>query len=388
MKGALQPSLSQPLAALAPKTASGGKIRARRFAPAWRADKPLYRFGKTRHRAQTRVGAPILANTIGNLVADGIAGNNSKELRQQRIAGNADGLRKILPGADLSGFDAAATALADNPNSSEAKGLLEYEARKLLIGNRGNAAVEDLINSIGGSLPKDYLASGADIFVQGDRNYLVGSLIDNSGIWLGEKQQQIGSAVGEFMDEHPGAALAARLFDTGVAAVAPIKYLGAKALDYGKDGISDWIADKMEGPRLWSADKAEAGGNGAVFAGAVFMGGIGALKGGINFTESATVRARRLGREGEAAAGITGSKIGVEINGRMRFPDEISPTTIKEVKNVGRQGWTRQLKDYSDLAKSEGKTFELWIRPETRVSRVLEQARRDGNVVFKFIGVD
>ena len=73
MKGASQPSLSQPLAALAPKTASGGKIRARRFAPAWSADKPLYRFGKTRQRAQTRVGARILANTIGNLAAEKLA---------------------------------------------------------------------------------------------------------------------------------------------------------------------------------------------------------------------------------------------------------------------------------------------------------------------------
>ncbi|WP_156309854.1 DUF4157 domain-containing protein, partial [Novosphingobium sp. AAP93] len=47
----------------------------RRFAPAWSADKPLYRFGKIRRRAQTRVGAPILANTIGNLVADAVAGD-------------------------------------------------------------------------------------------------------------------------------------------------------------------------------------------------------------------------------------------------------------------------------------------------------------------------
>ncbi|WP_156309586.1 hypothetical protein [Novosphingobium sp. AAP93] len=101
MKGALQPSLSQPLAALAPKTASGGKIRARRFAPAWSADKPLYRFGKIRHRSQTRVGHPILANTIGNLVADGIAGGRKSkaEDRSGRIYNPETGEEIIIPSA-------------------------------------------------------------------------------------------------------------------------------------------------------------------------------------------------------------------------------------------------------------------------------------------------
>lgn len=75
MKGATRILPSQPLLPSAPKTASGGKIRARRFAPAWSADKPLYRFGKTRRRAQSRVGAPILGQTVGGVLADRMAGN-------------------------------------------------------------------------------------------------------------------------------------------------------------------------------------------------------------------------------------------------------------------------------------------------------------------------
>ena len=39
--------------------------------------------------------------------------------------------------------------------------------------------------------------------------------------------------------------------------------------------------------------------------------------------ETATARAARLGREGEAAVGITGPKVGVKINGRTRFPVEV-----------------------------------------------------------------
>ncbi|KPF78971.1 hypothetical protein, partial [Novosphingobium sp. AAP93] len=75
------------------------KIRARRFAPTWRADKPLYRFGKIGHRAQTPVGAPILANTIGNLVADRIAGGGRlkidpkiKKEFDRRLAAAADAI--------------------------------------------------------------------------------------------------------------------------------------------------------------------------------------------------------------------------------------------------------------------------------------------------------
>ncbi|MEZ5688505.1 MAG: hypothetical protein R3E21_06950 [Caenibius sp.] len=191
----------------------------------------------------------VIANTIGNLVAEGVAGNgDAKALRQERLAANVEGIRQLVPSADTSGMEAAAQALAASPNSRDAKAALEYETRKLLIANRGNAAVEDLIGAIGGSLPKDYLASADNIIVEAHRDYLVGALIDRSGIWLGEKQQQVGAAVGQFMEEHPGAALAARLFDTGVAAVAPVKYLAGMALDYGKDSISPYT--RYSGPAI------------------------------------------------------------------------------------------------------------------------------------------
>lgn len=73
MEGASRASPSPLLCALAPKTASGGKIRTSRFAPGLSARKSLYRFGKTYLRSRTRVGAPILGNTIGNLAAEKIS---------------------------------------------------------------------------------------------------------------------------------------------------------------------------------------------------------------------------------------------------------------------------------------------------------------------------
>ena len=99
--------------------------------------------------------------------------------------------------------------------------------------------------------------------------------------------------------------------------------------------------------------------------------------------ESATARAGRLGREGEAAAGISGPKVGVQINGRMRFPDELSPTLLMEVKNVVRQGWTRQLKDYADLARERKIPFELWVRENTKLTAPLRTARDRGEVIIR-----
>lgn len=104
MIGASRALPSQPLGTLAPKTASGGKIRARRFAPAWSADKPLYRFGKIRHRGQPRVGARILANTIGNLVADRISRRPRLDYEDVGTdAGVAGGAGSTPGGNDVSG---------------------------------------------------------------------------------------------------------------------------------------------------------------------------------------------------------------------------------------------------------------------------------------------
>jgi len=117
--------------------------------------------------------------------------------------------------------------------------------------------------------------------------------------------------------------------------------------------------------------------------GATLIPGVGKAAGKLLTGETTIARAARLGREGERAAGVVGPKSGILINGRMRFPDEITPTTIKEVKNVGRQGWTSQLRDYADLARSEGKTFELWVRQNTQISRNLRAAEIRGDVIIK-----
>lgn len=104
-------------------------------------------------------------------------------------------------------------------------------------------------------------------------------------------------------------------------------------------------------------------------------------------TESATVRAAQLGRAGEEAVGIVGPKTRIQIPGtdRIRIPDQLTSTTLTEVKNVGSQSYTQQLRDFSTYAQQTGRAFELYVRPGTQLSGPIQQAVARGEVVIKFI---
>ena len=88
MTGAVRNIPSQPLCTLAPKTASGGKIRAHRIAPERMPRNRLYRLRKTQLCGQTRIGAHILANTIGNAIAGGISGSQDTSAQVQQVGGS------------------------------------------------------------------------------------------------------------------------------------------------------------------------------------------------------------------------------------------------------------------------------------------------------------
>ncbi|CEE93346.1 hypothetical protein XNA1_3690001 [Xenorhabdus nematophila str. Anatoliense] len=61
--------------------------------------------------------------------------------------------------------------------------------------------------------------------------------------------------------------------------------------------------------------------------------------------------------------------------GRYRIPDGINvdSKTLNEVKNVKSQGLTRQLKDYSAYAQEKHLDFNLFMRPDTKVSKPLQE---------------
>jgi len=90
-----------------------------------------------------------------------------------------------------------------------------------------------------------------------------------------------------------------------------------------------------------------------------------------------------LGREGEAAVRAAyniGDKVKLSINGRVRIPDGLNTAerSLSEVKNVNSLSFTRRLRDYSDYAQSEGFRFDLYTRPDTKLSGPLLNAIDSG----------
>ena len=82
-----------------------------------------------------------------------------------------------------------------------------------------------------------------------------------------------------------------------------------------------------------------------------------------------------MGKAGERMAGIDPSaKRAIRIKGRVRIPDELTQTTLKEVKNVKYISNTLQLRDFADYAKITGRTLELWVRPTTKIAKTVIDA--------------
>jgi RHS repeat-associated protein len=107
---------------------------------------------------------------------------------------------------------------------------------------------------------------------------------------------------------------------------------------------------------------------------------VGGLK---SITESA-----RLGREGEASSGLVKNtqRIPSETGtAKYRIPDGLTDNTLSEVKNVAKQRYTKQLQDFAAYAKQSGRTFELYVRPTTRLSPALQEQIRSGNIILKFL---
>lgn len=92
-------------------------------------------------------------------------------------------------------------------------------------------------------------------------------------------------------------------------------------------------------------------------------------------------RAARLGREGEeavvAAVGSIGRKVRIPGVG---VPDGLTKTVLSEVKNKAKQGWTKQLRQYAEYAQENKLRFDLYVDPNTILSRNLLEARNRGLV--------
>jgi len=67
-------------------------------------------------------------------------------------------------------------------------------------------------------------------------------------------------------------------------------------------------------------------------------------------------------------------------HGRRRIPDGLTTEVLSEVKNVKSLSFTRQLRDFGDFAEQTGRRFDLYVRPRTRLSQPLLDARAAGRV--------
>lgn len=118
----------------------------------------------------------------------------------------------------------------------------------------------------------------------------------------------------------------------------------------------------------------------------LFASPLGEMKAGAKVVESVADRlakVRSLGVEGEVAAGILKNteKIPdlIQGGGKQRIPDGLSHENrlIQEVKNTSYQSNTRQLRAFTEYSKQNGYSFELYVRPTTRLSLPLQNSIDD-----------
>jgi len=97
----------------------------------------------------------------------------------------------------------------------------------------------------------------------------------------------------------------------------------------------------------------------------------------------------KVGQQGEAAAGIApGPKTRIPSatkTAKFRIPDELTDTTLREVKNVAKLDRLSQLKDYAAFAKETGREFVLDVRKNTVFTPRVEKFIKDNNVTVRRI---
>jgi hypothetical protein len=96
----------------------------------------------------------------------------------------------------------------------------------------------------------------------------------------------------------------------------------------------------------------------------------------------------RVGQAGEAAVRAAyniGPKVAIKFAGRTRIPDGLTRTVLSEVKNVKSLTYTQQLRDFASFSRKTTRQFDLFVRPNTRLSGPLTDAVRGGDINLRYI---
>jgi hypothetical protein len=111
--------------------------------------------------------------------------------------------------------------------------------------------------------------------------------------------------------------------------------------------------------------------------------------GSVTLTAAKTglANSRALGVAGEKAVGI-GSKTRIpSLTGtaKYRIPDQLTSTTLGEIKNVSHLSLTRQLTDFHLYSQQNELQFILYTRPTTTFSGPLKNLINNGSIIVKSI---
>ncbi len=102
---------------------------------------------------------------------------------------------------------------------------------------------------------------------------------------------------------------------------------------------------------------------------------------------SSTARAREIGRLGEERSGIDQSaKIRIPSASRTavyRIPDDLTSSTLMEIKNVAYQSLTAQLRDFLSYAAATGRDFIFVTRESTKLSGPLQDLVNSGRIILE-----
>lgn len=114
------------------------------------------------------------------------------------------------------------------------------------------------------------------------------------------------------------------------------------------------------------------------------IGGVRATKAGPG--GASPVRVGQAGEDAVRDAYEIGPKIKIDVGGRKRIPDGLTPSTLSEVKNVASLSYSSQLRDFAQYAQQTGRSFDLCVRRTTRLSGPLQRAARPGGPInLRFI---
>jgi RHS repeat-associated protein len=102
-------------------------------------------------------------------------------------------------------------------------------------------------------------------------------------------------------------------------------------------------------------------------------------------TQKGLSNARSLGIAGEEAVGV-GTKTRIpSLTGtaKYRIPDQLTSTTLGEIKNVNSLSLTRQLTDFHLYSQQNELQFILYTRPTTTFSGPLQNLINNGSIILK-----